>query len=197
VEITLNVISPNAEGNVDTAFYEMQPNRTESMIVYLKNTGTGTLTFTAGMGVGTNILSGISPNSGSVLENDSMEITVTMRSNGKSPGVYNDMIWFSTNDPINTVEEIQVETLVDINVGVHEITKDIISYFKNGNLNIISESNFDNIKSIDIIDANGKLVHSWPSITRNTLSINLESKGTYFIKFNTKNRSASKSVIYK
>jgi hypothetical protein len=197
IEITLNVTSPNAEGNVDTAFYEMQPNRTESMTVYLKNTGTGTLTFTAGMGVGVEILAGVSPNSGSVFGNDSIEITVTMRSNGKSPGVYNDLIWFSTNDPITATEEIQVETLVDMSVGTDEITKEINTFVSSGILNIISSASFENIQSIDVIDATGRLIHTWTNISENKLSIKLNVKGTYFIKYNTSNNSISKSVLNK
>lgn len=197
IEITLNVISPTAEGNVDTAFYEMQPNRTENMIVYLKNTGTGTLTFSAGMGLGADITNGVTPSSGSVPENDSVAITVSMRSNGKSPGVYNDLIWFSTNDPNNSMTEIQVETTVDLNVGLAEITTQINSYFSDNRLHIIATSNFDQLTSINIVDVSGKLIKKWDNPFGTHLSHIVPTKGTYFIQFSSKDESFSKSILNK
>lgn len=200
ISIILNVIAPNAEGNTDTVFYEMQPNRTEYKTVYLKNTGTGTLTFTAGMGVGTDILSGVSPNSGSVTGGDSVAVSVTMRSNGKSPGTYNDMVWFSTNDPDGPVVEIHFETLVDLSVG----TVDLIDFNKittrivQDQLFIESENQFSNMTTIELLDGRGRIIYKWCNLKgKNLVSTILPTNGTYYLKYNSATQVNTNKIIAK
>lgn len=200
IEITLNIVAPNAEVNTDSVFYEMQPNRTEELKVYLLNTGTGTLTFTAGMGPGAKITAGLNPNSGSIEPGDSAQIKVTMNSNGDAPGTYNDLVWFNTNDPDGPMVEIQIETLVDLNVGIDGsiLENDITIHSLNNAITIESSTNFKTIETIKIIDALGKTVQEFSSIENtNNLRIELPIKGFYYVQFQKGNQTITQKIISK
>lgn len=200
IEIILNVVAPNAEGHTDTVFYEMQPNRTEEIKVYLLNTGSGTLTFTAGMGLGAKITAGVNPNSGSVEPGDSAQIKVTMNSNGDAPGTYNDLVWFSTNDPDGPVVEIHIQTLVDLNVGIEGsiLENDITIQTLHKSVNIISTSNFENIEKIKVIDALGRVVQEFGNLQEsNNVLIKIANTGVYYLQFQTGSKTYTQKTIIK
>jgi len=193
------VTSPIAKTSEDTVYYFILPNRTDEKIVYIKNMGSGELTFTAGMGLGSNVIAGIDPNSGTVYPGDSLAINVKIKSNSLGNDVYNDFIWFSTNDPSQTVHEVQFVITVDNSVSSNEVfSEEYFSMKINENIvSLQSEIGFSKIKFAELYNINGQLLKFWDNFKHaDKLEFLIDPSGVYYLKLkNTYNQIHTLKII--
>jgi len=135
----------------------------------------------------------VTPKTGVITPGSTEEIFLTFTTTYLTEGEYSATLKFYSNDPVTS--ELDVPVTLDVYaVGIDELQKFGVMVYPNPVTDILNVVSNDQIKQINLIDFNGKIVYSG---TLSKIDVSKLSAGAYYVQTTTVNGNSTIKFIKK
>ncbi|MFK5854801.1 MAG: T9SS type A sorting domain-containing protein [Bacteroidota bacterium] len=133
-----------------------------------------------------------SPTSGTLMQDESMEIEVMLDATGLVSDSYSGKLLIRNNDPSN--EQVDVTVLLAVTVGVTENGEnEYIAVYPNPASTLLNVKSNGTITNVRLINTIGQVVYS--NTTATSIDISNLDKGIYFVQIDTNNGTTTQKVL--
>jgi len=134
------------------------------------------------------------PTSGSLVQDESIEIDVTLDATGLVSDSYIGKLLIRNNDPTN--EQVDVTVLLAVTVGVNENgANEYIAVYPNPASTLLNVKSNGTVTNVNLVNTIGQVVYS--NNTNTTIDISKFESGVYFIQIDTEHGTTTQKILIK
>ena len=134
------------------------------------------------------------PTSGMLVQDESIDINVTLDASGLAPDTYVAKLLVRNNDPEN--ELVEVALTFGVTVGLTENgEQEYIAVYPNPASTVLTVKSNGNVNSVKLINTIGQVVYT--STTTSNIDVSSFNKGVYLIQVDTDNGTSTQKVVIK